>query len=108
MRMWMISPHLLCRKHLLGEHVEIHMLCGAMQGGKSLAGHLERGQLEPQNAQRRHLELVVEMARRGYNHRSPLPIVHVRPHQHGYVNAEQSQLDLIARCPDCRARAEES
>lgn len=24
MRMWMIDPKLLCRKHLLGEHNEIH------------------------------------------------------------------------------------
>jgi len=24
MRMWMIDPSLLCRKHLLGEHNEIH------------------------------------------------------------------------------------
>ena len=24
MRMWMISPEWLCRKHLIGEHGEIH------------------------------------------------------------------------------------
>ena len=24
MRMWMIDPTLLCRKHLLGEHGELH------------------------------------------------------------------------------------
>jgi len=28
MRMWMLNPKALCRKHLMGEHVEIHMLVG--------------------------------------------------------------------------------
>ena len=25
MRMWMVNPRIMCRQHLLGEHVEIHM-----------------------------------------------------------------------------------
>jgi hypothetical protein len=30
MRMWMVPPKVMCRKHLLGEHVEIHMLAGSL------------------------------------------------------------------------------
>ena len=33
MRMWMIDPKLLCRKHLLGEHLEIHMFVGTINKG---------------------------------------------------------------------------
>ena len=28
MRMWMVNPGFMCNKHLLGEHVECHMLVG--------------------------------------------------------------------------------
>ena len=34
MRMWMLPPAGMCRKHLLGEHVELHMLLGSLRRGK--------------------------------------------------------------------------
>ena len=40
MRMWMLPPKGLCRKHLLGEHVELHMLLGSMRRGKNIDGFL--------------------------------------------------------------------
>lgn len=30
MRMWMVDPKIMCRKHLLGEHLELHMLAGCI------------------------------------------------------------------------------
>ena len=41
MRMWMVNPEILCRKHLLGEHVELHMLVGWIIKGKSIQGYLD-------------------------------------------------------------------
>lgn len=38
MRMWMLPPETMCRKHLLGEHVELHMLLGSLRRGKTLTG----------------------------------------------------------------------
>ena len=32
------SPETMCRKHLLGEHVELHMLLGSLRRGKTLTG----------------------------------------------------------------------
>jgi hypothetical protein len=99
MRMWMIDPKKLCRKHLLGEHVEIHMMVGSLIKGRSLDGFIERGILEPQNALSRHAELVTEMRSRGYNHTSPLP-----DHQctiRGIVDKVKSEKDLVNRCPAC-------
>lgn len=105
MRMWMIEPSLMCRKHLLGEHVEIHMLVGSLLHHRNISGHLERGQLEPQNAQPRHEELAQEMLKRGYKHNSPLPSVE---HRHvGTVDRNVSIQDLIARCPECAKRIKE-
>lgn len=36
MRMWMVPPELMCRQHLLGEHVELHMFVGAINKGTSV------------------------------------------------------------------------
>lgn len=101
MRMWMIPPVLLCRKHLLGCHVECHMLVGAIRKGRSIAGHLARGQLEPQCVVEYHNSLANEMVRRGYNHNSPLNMI--VSGICGYVDTQKSIDDLKARCADCRA-----
>ena len=44
--MWMVEPKKMCRKHLMGEHVEIHMLIGSMRKGKSIKGFIDNGLLE--------------------------------------------------------------
>ena len=49
MRMWMVPPRKMCRKHLLGEHVEIHMAVATLRLGKSVAGFLEKGQTVSRN-----------------------------------------------------------
>ena len=40
MRMWMLPTAGMCRKHLLGEHVELHMLLGSLRRGKNIEGFL--------------------------------------------------------------------
>jgi hypothetical protein len=105
MRMWMVDPKKMCRKHLLGEHVEIHMMVGTLLRGRSIDGFLDRGLLEPQNALARHDELVVEMEERGFTHRSPLPEYPAYPRL-GAVSRERSELELAERCAGCRRRIE--
>ena len=72
MRMWLVPPSHMCRKHLLGEHVELHMLLGTLKKGKSITGFLSGGLVDPCRMYKRHGELVREMERRGYAHNSPL------------------------------------
>ena len=100
MRMWMVPPQKMCRKHLLGEHVEIHMAVASLRHGKSLAGFLRKGLLELASLERRHDELVHEMLRRGYSHRSPLG--RLRVGAAGKVNRSKSAAELTARCSECR------
>lgn len=100
MRMWMVSPDKMCRKHLLGEHVELHMLVGSLNRNKSIQGFLDKGLLEPQNIQQRHDVLVQEMKNRGYKHNSPLPDFHTDIV--GEVSVEKSESDLKERCEVCR------
>lgn len=104
MRMWMVDPRLMCRKHLLGEHVELHMIAGTIRRGRSLVGYADRGLIQAGMLQARHAELVDEMTRRGYRHRSPLPDdVEVRE---GEVDSDSSREDLMRRCVDCRQISE--
>lgn len=75
MRIWDVSPEKLCRKHLLGEHRELHALWIVLtEGRKGYSKHPETlrwvGKLAA--LYQRHEDLVIEMERRGYNHKSPL------------------------------------
>lgn len=102
MRMWMVPPEVLCRKHLLGEHVELHMFVGALNKQHSIDGYVSRGMVEVQSITSRHEALALEMQRRGYNHTSSLPSFTERVE--GVVDPSVSLVELARRCPDCRER----
>ena len=113
MRMWMIAPHVLCRKHLLGEHNEIHKHRHNFVKGHKMHGRLNPiVQVEPSAMESRHDELAAEMTRRGYNHKSPF----TQPDLYNYsddvklakVNRAISFVDLVKRCPECKKRINES
>ncbi|HXZ26720.1 MAG TPA: pyrimidine dimer DNA glycosylase/endonuclease V [Terriglobales bacterium] len=95
----MVPPRRMCRKHLLGEHVEIHMAVASLRLGRLLDGFLEKGLLELHNLRARHDALVEEMRRRGYRHRSPLGRVPRR--RGGRINRRHAAQELARRCPDC-------
>jgi Pyrimidine dimer DNA glycosylase len=95
----MVDPKLLCRQHLLGEHVETHMFVGTLNKGISVEGYLSRGLLEIHHLRDRHDELVAEMLRRGYEHHSELPAFAVV--EAGHIDVEANLEELASRCPDC-------
>jgi len=99
--MWMVDPRKMCDQHLLGEHVEIHMLAGTLRRKRSVEGFITGGLIEIHNMEARHAELVVEMTRRGMNHRSPLP--KVRIYKSGKVNRRANLVEMARRCKNCRA-----
>lgn len=103
MRMWMVPPETMCNRHLLGEHVETHMLAGSLRCGRSIQGFLDKGLLEPAVLQQRHDVLAREMRRRGMQHASPLE-ADTACYRTGYVDVQQADLELRRRCPDCRTR----
>jgi hypothetical protein len=113
MRMWKVPVQMLCRKHLLGEHVDaptarMHMFVGASRkravgAGKSIAGYISKGLVEIHSIsrrlrRRRDNELAEEMERRGYTHKSPLAYV---GEMIGEVDVESNILELN-RCHLCR------
>jgi hypothetical protein len=73
MRMWCVNPKLMCDKHLLGEHLEVHMFFNIILERKmTLHGYVSSGLLDSTKLVGRHKELVEEMESRGFNHQSPL------------------------------------
>ncbi|MCK9292738.1 MAG: pyrimidine dimer DNA glycosylase/endonuclease V [archaeon] len=107
MRMWMVPVSKMCRKHLLGEHVEIHMLVGTILRERSIEGYIKNDLIEPKSIYKRHQEIVEEMLKRGYNHNSPLLEINfsskvIKPYLEHKVDSKKSYLDLIIRCKDCR------
>jgi hypothetical protein len=109
MRMWMIEPSLLCDKHLLGEHGELHKHRHNFEKKHSIKGRIEPVvQVEPSAMQSRHDELAAEMVKRGMNHRSPyeMPDISYLPvkHRQARVNVIKSIYDLGMRCEACRNR----
>lgn len=102
MRMWGVNPALLCDKHLLGEHVEMHMLAGTLQKGISTRGYTETGLVILSRIRSRHNALAREMKHRGMRHRSPLPQFPKR--RGGWLDQAANLRELKRRCPNCRKR----
>jgi len=102
MRMWMVDPRKMCDQHLLGEHVELHMLVGSLRRKKAITGFLKGGLVELHSIRTRHAELVIEMKNRGFRHASPLPSF--RAGMAGKVNPKQNLKELARRCDACRAK----
>lgn len=109
MRQWLVDPKLLCRKHLLGAHVEHHMFIGSLQKGRSIDGFIRDGLVEVHMLDVRHEEIAAEMLRRGYNHKSPLPEGTADLLYHaGRVDPQRSIKDLSDRCEECRERIKQA
>jgi hypothetical protein len=75
MRIWDIPTEKLCKNHLLGEHRELHAIWSILTNKKKgYSKHPEtlrwKGKLKALYI--RHEELVKEMEKRGYNHKSVL------------------------------------
>lgn len=108
----MVDPATMCRKHLLGEHVEIHMFVGSIIKGISMTGYIENGLMEPAALYKRHEDLVAEMVDRGYNHRSTFQahtvelkkLMEARGEDYNArVDRNLAKTELYRRCADCEA-----
>lgn len=106
MRVWDIHVKHLCRKHLLGEHRELHGLWNILtkHGGKGgYSNHPETkrwiGKLKALYT--RHEDLVKEMSARGYNHRSPLDkkLATGREVQKIFINTIKEQKEILYKKP---------
>ena len=99
----MVDPKIMCRNHLLGEHLECHMFAGSIKRGHNLEGFLKNNLLEPMSLEKRHAQLVEEMEKRGFNHKSPLEIKKSDLEYLGEkkIDVDSSLKELLRRCKNC-------
>lgn len=107
--MWMVNPKFLCKKHLLGEHGELHKFRPTFEKQHNINGRLSpKVQIEPLSMQSRHNQLACEMLLRGMNHNSPYEqpnLSYLTPQQvRATVNVLEAKEDLISRCSECAKR----
>lgn len=109
MRVWDVSPSLLCRKHLLGEHRELHGLWNILTKHKGRGGYSRHPETQRWHGKLkalyvRHEVLVKEMKRRGYEHHSPLDkrLARGRAVQDYFIDPVPRQKQLLRAKPcDC-------
>lgn len=109
MRVWDINPKLLCRKHLLGEHRELHGLWNIITKHKAKGGYSRHPETlrwvgKARALYNRHEALIREFTRRGYNHNTPLDkrLARGSAKQTKYINTITEQKQLLRDKPcDC-------
>ncbi|OWZ84988.1 pyrimidine dimer DNA glycosylase/endonuclease V [Natranaerobius trueperi] len=108
MRIWDLEPTILCRKHLLGEHRELHALWNILtQNKKGYRNHPETKRWEGRlkALYDRHEKIVTEMKKRGYNHRSELDetLATGASNQDRFIDSIEEQKQILKR-KDCDCR----
>ncbi|MEM3671072.1 MAG: pyrimidine dimer DNA glycosylase/endonuclease V [Thermoprotei archaeon] len=108
MRIWDLDPSVLCDRHLLGEHRELHAIWSVIANNKKgYAKHPEterwRGKLAA--LYERHEALVKEFSARGFRHNSPLNKTQATglSVQDTYVDTVTDQI-MILRKKGCKCR----
>lgn len=92
-RIWNLPVRLLDRQHLLGEHVETHIVVNAiLRGGGAWYNHPTTNRFKGNLGKLvyRHNQQIRDMKRRGYNHMSPLPI-DIKPVKYSYSRSEYNK-----------------
>lgn len=106
MRVWDIDVSDLCRKHLLGEHRELHGLWNILTklrgtGGYSQHPETKRWVGKLKALYKRHEVLAIEMKKRGYNHQSPLDkkLAKGNNYQDVFINTLLEQKEILRKKP---------
>ena len=95
---------MLCGRHLLGEHAEMHMFLATPNAGRSTAGYIARRPVDPRQLKTRHDQLADKMRRRGYSHHSELrwpPPSFSFTLPYNDIDVMANIAELMHRCPHC-------
>ncbi|MGE5436411.1 MAG: pyrimidine dimer DNA glycosylase/endonuclease V [Syntrophothermus sp.] len=102
----MVNPELMCDKHLLGEHGELHKFLHNWQKQQTMTKRILDNAIEPKSYKKRHDQLAAELLRRNFNHQSPIeqPDFSYLPveEQNFIIDVNNNYLRLVERCEKCR------
>jgi hypothetical protein len=102
MRIWDIPTSNLCRKHLLGEHRELHAIWIILTSGKKgYSNHPETKRWKGKLAAlyKRHEDEVEEIKNRNYIHKSDLDkkLATGNTYQDKLINSIEEQINILRR-----------
>jgi hypothetical protein len=107
MRIWDVDPKLLCQKHLVAEHRELHGLWNILtkhggNGGYSKHPETLRWVGKTKALFARHEALIREFRKRGFNHHTPLDekLATGKATQNKLINTISEQKEIL-REKDC-------
>jgi DNA-binding winged helix-turn-helix (wHTH) protein len=108
MRIWDLPPEKLCKKHLLGEHSELHAIWSIITNvkkGYSFHPEVTRWKGKLKALYIKHEEIVNEMKKRGYKHNSPLNILLAigKDKQDKLIDSISKQ-KMILKNKDCKCK----
>ena len=110
MRMWAVHPKVMCKKHLMEEHNNLHKFVNMIKRDSDLTKYKVNNYLDPKAIPHRHGLLTKEMERRGISHVSPISardiytkymnwnLVRIKLDSYRDVN------ELYDKCFQCRRR----
>lgn len=104
MRQWNIEPVLMCNKHILAEHRDMHKTRAMQARNADLTRYYEQGLIHPYTWLPRHDHLVIEMGARGLAHHSPVEQVMGHYPITLHLNVAANRADLYHRCEACAKR----
>jgi len=96
-RMFNNDPKTMCRKHLLGEHGEIHKFRHNFIKKHNMNKRIQLGQIKPSQMKQRHDLLSKEMLSRGYNHNSS----YEQPDINYLTEKEKELMNSFDKCKEC-------
>jgi hypothetical protein len=73
---------------------------------RSLDGYIQNGLIDVSMVEERHRQLVEEMKKRGYNHKSPIPPVNYSGYKIVKIDVNKSLNQLTDRCKECKENNE--
>lgn len=102
MRIWDIPPKYLCKEHLLGEHRELHAIWNILikeKRGYSKHPEVLRWKGKLKALYLKHEEIVKEMIRRGWQHKSPLEKRFAKgsARQNNFWQSKEKQKDILKK-----------
>lgn len=104
MRMWCIPTNIMCTKHIMQEHKDIHMIVGAINKKINIQSFILNGYIDTDKIKSRHFELAKEIEKRGGKHISKLPVFSIK--RLSYLNKFANLDYLKANCKKCKLRIE--
>ncbi len=104
MRIWDVEPSVLCRRHLLSEHRELHGLWNILTKHKGKGGYSKHPETlrwigKEKALYLRHEAQVREFIERGYKHHTPLEEEYIKGSkiQTFFINTIDEQIILLRK-----------